>query len=39
MVSSAEPQEAQHYNFSFEKPQSSDGYFGGEVTEDYMSYY
>lgn len=33
------PPEEQHYNFSFEKPQSSDGYFGGEVTEDYLSYY
>ncbi len=39
MVSSVEPEEVKHYNFSFEKPKTADGYFGGEVTEDYMSYY
>jgi predicted phage terminase large subunit-like protein len=31
------PEAEQHYNFDFEKPQTSDGYFGGEVTEDYIS--
>jgi phage terminase large subunit len=39
MVSSVEPQEAKHCNFNFERPQEGDSYFGGEVTEDYMSYY
>ena len=39
MVSSVEPQEAKHYNFSFEKPQNDDeSYFGGEVTEDYLGW-
>jgi phage terminase large subunit-like protein len=38
MEASVEPPEEQHYNFSFERPQTSDSYFGGEVTEDYLSY-
>lgn len=33
------PEPEQHYNFNFEKPQNDDeNYFGGEVTEDYLSY-
>jgi hypothetical protein len=32
-----EPEGLKIYNFDFEKPQTSDGYFGGEVTEDYIS--
>jgi phage terminase large subunit len=31
-----EPEEMKVYNFESEKPQASDGYFGGEVTEDYL---
>jgi len=38
MVSSVEPEEVKHYNFNFERPNEEDSYFGGEVTEDYMSY-
>jgi phage terminase large subunit len=38
MVSSVEPEEVKHYNFNFERPKEEDSYFGGEVTEDYMSY-
>jgi phage terminase large subunit len=38
MVSSVEPQEVKHYNFNFERPNEEDSYFGGEVTEDYLSY-
>lgn len=38
MVSSVEPEEVKHYNFSFEKPQEADSYFGGEVTEDYLGF-
>jgi len=38
MVSSVEPEEVKHYNFNFERPNEEDSYFGGEVTEDYLSY-
>jgi hypothetical protein len=31
------PEPEQHYNFECEKPQTSDGYFGGEVTESYLN--
>lgn len=38
MVASPEPEQIKRYNFSFEKPQEADSYFGGEVTEDYLGF-
>lgn len=32
------PEKEQHYNFESERPQTSNGYFGGEVTDSYLNY-
>lgn len=38
MFPTVQPESEQHYNFNFERPQKDEmSYFGGEVTEDYLS--
>jgi phage terminase large subunit-like protein len=38
MIASAEPEGQRHYNFDSERPKSDSGYFGGEVTSNYLNY-
>lgn len=38
MIATKEPESEQRYNFSSERPKTSNSYFGGEVTSDYLGY-
>jgi phage terminase large subunit len=37
-IMAKQPENEKKYNFSFERPQKRDSYFGGEVTSDYLNY-